>query len=147
IRKVHLVLSNTGEKPAEDIDLFVTFPTDIKLLKSKPKEPKAPERPQKTQQEFLMPWIPKEPVIYQVQNRILEDEETTVDVDISKSKVSIHQKSLKHGHWVTIGIWLEFSEIWKVNPQIIPVDYLVTVANLPKEIEGTLLIEIIRIGS
>jgi predicted nucleic acid-binding protein len=134
---------NKGTAPAEDIDIFLSFPNMVKLLffENFPKyeKPKSPYKPKYAHDIDMSGSVfsplnslpPKEYI------RVMDKSciENTVKYGKVDNSSEVHYKcteSLKHN--------LKFSlaPIWAISKESFQIDYKILIANYPKPVEGTL---------
>jgi hypothetical protein len=146
-RPLHVILSNTGTAPAENIDLYLYLPVGLKPKDQPMKRPLEPEPPQRNQ--GAEPWLSSYASImmpplqsdYLAVNNIPPrwTGPTIYKGDTYEIRYSLD--SLKHHK-----DWLGWDPVFVVFdipdklPKRFPVEYRITAANIPDPINGTLVI-------
>jgi len=139
--KLDFIVSNKGTAPANDIDIFLTFPSNVKLFFFKDfpefKKPDPPYKP-KFVGDMKMPVISLNPfdhVLAHEYMRIVDEksiEGTIRCSDINNNVVRFEYQDLKHN------LCLSLEPIWAISEKNFNINYRILVANYPKKVEGLL---------
>jgi len=141
ILKIEIVLRNSGNVPAEDIDVRLFFPINLDFISKKdcPMKPEEPESP-KLKRGFIDMFQPSKGI--QMQSLILSaqtpiEERIEIEESINGFELKLKSYRLKqHTHWAfpTIHVRPTASFAWKG----FPIKYEVIIANVPNLIDGQL---------
>lgn len=141
--KLAFELHNSGNAPADEIDIWLQFPDGFMLAKNEglPKEPiipKAPERPTHNFSENastfeILPHFNDErpylPIVHEFEKPVIRP--------LTHRQVHLNVKTLKHTRSCTLGeffvIYHSFSEVANFK-----VDYKILANNIPEPIKGVL---------
>lgn len=134
--RLNLILDNTGNKPAEDIDIILTFPNHLKVIninklkqiaKTKPVLPKMPT-PNSVAIDYLVPYFTHSELYHSSYD---------VDYKILNNNVHLHTKTVKHNQKYDLSpIFIKYEDIKEAKP--FKIEYKIQISNLPKQIEGVL---------
>lgn len=137
VLEVNLLIHNNGNKPAEDLDIFIQFPEGLKIInknrikqiaKTKPKLPERP-KPSPIDISYMSTYFPQSNL-----NKYSYD----VDYLINKNnEIHFHTKTLKHNQTCDIdSIYVVYDDI--DYAQAFQITYKIQVSNLSKQIDGVL---------
>ncbi|MDL2239148.1 PIN domain-containing protein [Bacteroidales bacterium OttesenSCG-928-K22] len=147
--RLNLKVSNNGTAPANDIDIFLSFPDDTNVLFynnfPKLKKPKPPFKPQNSydydRSHLALPYnrfnLPPEEYIHIIDESYMENTIKHFSLNNEGTAVNFKfQKSLKHN--------LQFSlePIWVVAKNNFKIEYKLLIANFPQAITGELNVQI-----
>ena len=143
---LRLILSNSGNAPASQIDVMLTFPDDVLLLEKddlpkKPEAPRAPRKPATNLSELMSPGS-FDPFSPQFLSRNLYQppalpRDGEPDIDSGGHKVSFAISTLKHLFDFTLtGVYFCFPA--REAMRSYQVQYHVSAAELPEAIAGSL---------
>lgn len=133
---LNLTLDNTGNKPAEDVDVILKFPNHLKVInknklrqiaKTKPVLPKKPI-PNPLGIDYLVPYYPQSE---------LYRHSYDVNYIILNNNVHFHTKSIKHNQKYDLSpVFIKYEDVKEAKP--FKIEYKIQISNLPKQIEGML---------
>jgi hypothetical protein len=138
--EVPFVLRNSGNSPAEDLDIWMTFPGDLEVsgeIPESPKEPERPNRPKSVDDCFSM----NLGAINNLKANPLINLKELTGPEIEYSdliKVHYHLKRLKHGLRNGLPLLVIFESKQKIHN--FQVEYIINVSNYPKQINGKLFV-------
>ncbi|NPV63707.1 MAG: hypothetical protein HPY61_13975 [Methanotrichaceae archaeon] len=142
--KISLVLNNTGNLPADDIDIWIKFPKDLDILEElpeKPIKPREPEPPREYDSTYgihlgLAPKIDLSSIIG-------NKEICGPDIEQTQKCILIHywKKKLKQGLDWRMPLYIKFKSVEKIHP--IHIYYSIKIGNLPGELKGRLVVDIL----
>lgn len=137
VLEINLLIKNNGNKPAEDLDIFIQFPEGLQILnrnrikqiaKTKPKLPEKP-KPSPIDIGYMSSYSPQSN---------LNKYSYEVDYLINKNnEIHFHTKTVKHNQVCEIdSIYVLYDDI--SDAQAFQISYKIQVSNLSKQIDGVL---------
>jgi hypothetical protein len=156
MRSFILVVTNSGKKPANDIDINLHFPDGFDLFDEEISQPNPPNRPIKP-----MPTSPLDHLLgsssslssmipylispssenYDSMYHVDSDSGPTI-IKGGSYDVHDHRDNLKHHHtWEWSPLFITFDKPSKL-PRVFRVKYKITAANIPDPVQGTLRIRL-----
>lgn len=139
--EIPLVLTNVGGVPAEDIDVLLKFPNDVRIhyRPEKPCEPKSPGEPLTDQEMSLRHSdlvVPRLSILDYLEENTATSRGPTIDK--SKNQANYWLKNLKHGCDKSLSIFARFLDGRK--PHTFLIEYSIHIANYPNQINDNLKI-------
>jgi rRNA-processing protein FCF1 len=136
MRKLVFLLKNTGQKPAENLDIQVEFLGKVSIFEDFPQRPEAPQRPRSPQtfvEKALNPLFDKGfelalASLSRSQSVNFERELCYISIDENTRAITGHNDNLKHGLSWKWSVVVEF-DVEESYPLIIPIKYHFNVDN------------------
>ncbi len=137
--EVPFILDNSGNLPAEDLDIWMTFPGDLEVSGSIPEFPEEPEKPRRPESyNDCLSWDMK---AVKFDRSFLNNQKELIGPEIeSSTEISVHYhlKRLKHGLRYPLPLFVIFES--KQSLHNFQIEYVINVGNHPKQINGKLFI-------
>jgi hypothetical protein len=139
--EIPFILDNSGNLPAEDLDIWMTFPRDLEVsggIPEFPKQPKKPHRPKSYADCFS--WDIN---AIKLDNSFLNNQKELIGPEIKLSteiSVHYHLKKLKHGLKYPLPLFVIFELKQRIHN--FQIEYVINVGNHPKQINGKLFVMI-----
>jgi len=137
--EIPFILDNSGNLPAEDLDIWITFPRDLEVsggIPEFPEQPKKPHRPKSYADCFS--WDIN---AIQLDNSHLNNQKDLIGPEIEFSteiSVHYHLKKLKHGLKYPLPLFVIFESKQRIHN--FQIEYVINVGNHPKQINGKLFV-------
>lgn len=141
--KTNFTVLNEGNTPAENIDIHLSFPSFLNVVKvsSLKDSPKLPDPPYKPAHRFDYSKLKLDPIFSSSKFKINTDLDFHQSCEITKLNsnhiVNYNIKNLKHGYNETLNkiaiVFSEYSEIKSFK-----IDYIISADNIPNKLNGEL---------
>jgi hypothetical protein len=143
IIEIPLVMINEGNAPAEDIDVRIRFPNDVRLINKIPEIPKRPDEPEKPfpvlsdiarMANFERPDFTQ--LLTDIKPFNEDNREEGPDIDVSTNTALFWKRKLKHDFLRDITLYCMFNPGKK--PHTFLIEYYINAGNHPKPKMGKL---------
>ncbi|WJJ99754.1 PIN domain-containing protein [Elizabethkingia anophelis] len=143
ILRLDLEISNRGTCPGTDVDVFLTFPKNIRIKSEKHLKEIAwtkPKIPQKPINGFDMAYLINS---YYAHGSHPFKTMGRSSFSVADSIINVHLNTIKHNQKYHLHpIFVEYDDI--IEAEAFKIEYLITIGNLPNKIEGVLNISFER---
>lgn len=138
--EIPFFINNSGNLPAEDIDIWMKFPGDLEVSGSIPEFPKEPKEPRRPESHTDCLSMNMEAVKFDTS--FLDGQKELIGPEIeSSTEISVHYrlKKLKHGLRYPLILFVIFESKQRVHN--FQIEYVINIGNHPKQINGKLFVK------